>query len=160
VLHAGLSLGPRWEYDYSSHPPKPALDAAVELGRHARPLVELIRAALGSPMGWLRAEAARTLVLLDAADAHEVVPPLVPDPEKAFRWDWSAAESVLDMVEEFRVSEAAPRLTGWLDTDRRVQGQEDVAVRVDELFQARVRRILADVSRVTTPVHKVGREER
>jgi hypothetical protein len=148
-LRAALSLGPRWEYDYANHPPKASLELAAELGEHARPLVELIRAALNSPMGWLRAAAADSLVRLDAADADELVPILVPDPEKAYRWEWSAAAPALEVVAALRATQAIPRLTGWLTTDKRVQGHEDDTVEVDELFQARVRRILADVSLVT-----------
>ncbi len=146
VLRPALSISPQSAYDYTRHPPPAAIRAAAELGEHAGPLVDLIRVALRNPLAWLRVVAAEALARLGAADPDELIPAILPDPERCTQWLWVAAEPALDLLAELQTVPAAPRLTGWLTTDQRVQANVDDTVRIDERFQARVRQLLADLN--------------
>jgi hypothetical protein len=145
VLRAALSIAPRSPYDYSRHPPSEALLLTSELGPVARPLADLLRAALDSPVGWVRTHAADGLARMGELAPPDLVPHLVPDPEKCTGWLARNASQALDTIVDLDVVEAVPRLTGWLATDLRLNADADDAVRLDEAFQTRVRDFLGRI---------------
>jgi HEAT repeat protein len=145
VLRAALSIAPRSRHDYTNHPPSAAMQAAAELGEHAAPLIGQLHTALDNPVAWVRVAAATALWRLGAAREDELVAVIVPDPNKAVLWRWIAAEPALDLITEMRAQQAVNRLAGWLTTDQRVHADQNDAVRLDELFQARVRQLLTEL---------------
>jgi hypothetical protein len=68
---------------------------------------------------------------------------MVPAPAPYHRWWGSSALGTLDDVAELRLSPARPRVQAWLETDLRVQGDENERVHLDERFQARAREVVA-----------------
>jgi hypothetical protein len=143
ILRAGLSFT---NHRDKPAPPAEAIRAAVELGDRAAPLLELLRRGLESETGWVRAAAATALIRLDAGDPAELVAFMVPTPAPYHRWWASSALEALDDVAELRLAPAVARLRAWLETDERVQGDENERVRLDERFQARAREVLAGLA--------------
>jgi HEAT repeat protein len=140
ILRAGLSFT---DHSDKPAPPSEAIRAAAELGERAAPLLGLLRRGLAADKTWVRAAAATTLLRLNAGDPDELVAAIVPQPEPYHRWWASSALGTLDDVSELRLTPAVPRLRAWLDTDERVDGNQDERVRLDERFQARVREVVA-----------------
>jgi hypothetical protein len=143
VLRAGLSLT---NHRDKPDPPVEAIRTAVELGERAAPVLDLVRRALESETGWIRAAAATALIRLGAGDPAELVAFMVPAPGPYHRWWASSALATLDDVAELRLTPAGPRLEAWLETDERVQGDENDRVRMDERFQARAREVVAGLA--------------
>jgi hypothetical protein len=139
VLRAGLSFT---NHRDKPDPPVEAIRTAVELGERAAPVLDLVRRALESETGWIRAAAATALIRLGAGDPAELVAFMVPAPAPYHRWWASSALDTLDDVAELRLTPAVPRLEAWLETDQRVQGDEHDRVRMDERFQARAREVV------------------